>query len=128
VLLKVAQDLPAPIKGIGLFIPGAEYLGVGRISTGLGTPHIDPESDEARLWSALATEMGANPGNWVADSGNTIKQPATAFGIARKLPPGGRIAVPGLRYVPAMPAHSLLRRSSVRRVDLEERNRRHRAR
>ena len=48
-------------------------------------PRVEPESDEARLWRTLATEMGANPGNWVADAGNTIKQPATAFGIARKL-------------------------------------------
>jgi hypothetical protein len=48
-------------------------------------PIVDPESDEGRLWATLATEMGANPGNWIADSGNTIKQPATEFGNARKL-------------------------------------------
>jgi hypothetical protein len=48
-------------------------------------PVIDPDSAEARLWAALATEIGANPGNWIADSDNTIKEPPTDFGNARKI-------------------------------------------
>ncbi|MBV7336894.1 hypothetical protein KFU94_53430 [Chloroflexi bacterium TSY] len=48
-------------------------------------PKIDLDSEEASLWAILALEMGANPGNWVHDEGNTIKEPATEFGLARKL-------------------------------------------
>jgi len=56
--------------------------------TRIGTvtfPQIDPESEEARLWSALASEIGANQGNWIHDKGNTIPEPATEFGVARKI-------------------------------------------
>ena len=35
VLLKVAEVLPAPLQNVGLFHPGAEHIGIGRISTGL---------------------------------------------------------------------------------------------
>jgi hypothetical protein len=48
-------------------------------------PKTDLESQESRLWATLASETGANPGNWVSDKGNTIKEPSTEFGIARKL-------------------------------------------
>ncbi len=45
VMFKVADDLPIPLKGVGLFQPGAEYTGIGRISTGMGTPHIETNPD-----------------------------------------------------------------------------------
>ncbi|HEY6391622.1 MAG TPA: hypothetical protein VIX89_10115, partial [Bryobacteraceae bacterium] len=45
VMFKVADQLPAPLQGVGLFQPGAEYIGIGRISTGLGTPHIETNPD-----------------------------------------------------------------------------------
>ena len=48
-------------------------------------PKTDLDSEDARLWAILATEMGANPGNWVADKPNSIQQPATEFGVARKI-------------------------------------------
>ena len=48
-------------------------------------PQSDPDSEEAILLGILATEMGANPGNWVHDRDDTIKEPATEFGTARKL-------------------------------------------
>ena len=48
-------------------------------------PKADLDSDEAGLWAVLATEMGANPGNWIADKINSIPEPATEFGVARKL-------------------------------------------
>ena len=34
---------------------------------------------------ALASEMGANSGNWVCDRENSIPEPATEFGNARKI-------------------------------------------
>ena len=54
---------------------------VGRITF----PKTELDSAEARLWAILASEMGANPGNWVHDQDNTIKEPATEFGAARKI-------------------------------------------
>lgn len=55
VILKIASDLPAPLQGIGLFQPGAEYTGIGRISTGLGTPHIETNPDFLGLRLAFQT-------------------------------------------------------------------------
>lgn len=48
-------------------------------------PKADVDSEEATLWATLAAEMGANPGNWVANKDNSIAEPATEFGNARKL-------------------------------------------
>lgn len=48
-------------------------------------PKTDLDSGNARLWAILATEIGANPGNWVADEQNSIQQPASEFGVARKI-------------------------------------------
>ena len=48
-------------------------------------PKTDLEFEEAAVWAILASEIGANPGNWVHDKANSIKEPATAFGTARKI-------------------------------------------
>jgi hypothetical protein len=48
-------------------------------------PRQDPDTDEAVAWATLASEMGANPGNWVRDAQNRIAEPATEFETARKL-------------------------------------------
>lgn len=48
-------------------------------------PQCDPTSEDAGIWAALAAEMGANPGNWVHDQGDTVREPSTEFGIARKI-------------------------------------------
>jgi hypothetical protein len=48
-------------------------------------PQADLASPESRLWAALASEMGGNPGNWVHDRDDTIRDPATRFGTARKI-------------------------------------------
>jgi hypothetical protein len=65
-------------------------------------PKIEPADTEAPLWAALAAELGANPGNWVADTGNTIPEPGTEFTCARKLAyrksQAGRGALPEADY------------------------------
>ena len=48
-------------------------------------PKTNLDSEEAKMWAILATEIGANPGNWVHNKDNTIKEPATEFGVARKI-------------------------------------------
>lgn len=48
-------------------------------------PQSDAMSEEARLWAALAAEMGANPGNWVRDRENSISHPAAEFTVARQI-------------------------------------------
>src|SRR5690242_14352923 len=45
VLLRIADTLPPNFAGIGLFTPGAQWTGIGRISTGLGCPHLETDPD-----------------------------------------------------------------------------------
>jgi hypothetical protein len=56
--LKIADDVPVSIKGIGLFEPAASYMGVGRISTCLGTPHIETNPDMLGAMVAFQTRHG----------------------------------------------------------------------
>ncbi|HLL70900.1 MAG TPA: hypothetical protein VK363_05670 [Pyrinomonadaceae bacterium] len=58
VTLKVAEDLPEELLGVGLFEPGATHTGVGRISTGLGTPHVETNPDFLGLMLAFRTKSG----------------------------------------------------------------------
>jgi hypothetical protein len=58
VLLKIAEALPVPLQAVGLFHPGAEHIGIGRISTGLGTPHIETNPDFLGLMSAFQSPEG----------------------------------------------------------------------
>jgi hypothetical protein len=65
-------------------------------------PKIDAADADGPLWATLASELGANAGNWVADSGNTIAEPGTEFTCARKLAyrnsQAGRGALPEADY------------------------------
>jgi hypothetical protein len=65
-------------------------------------PRVDPDTDESRAWAALASEMGAHPGNWVHDREDSIRHPATEFGAAREIAyresQRGRGALPEARY------------------------------
>ena len=47
-------------------------------------PRADATTRDARLWAALAAEMGANPGNWISDARDSVREPSTEFGLARK--------------------------------------------
>jgi hypothetical protein len=47
-------------------------------------PRIDATTKDARLWAALAGEMGSNPGNWICDAHDSVREPSTEFGLARK--------------------------------------------
>jgi hypothetical protein len=58
VVLTVALDLPEALRGVGLFQPGAVHLGIGRISTGLGVPHVEPSLDFLGLRLAFQTPRG----------------------------------------------------------------------
>ena len=58
VLLRVATALPEGFSGIGLFVPGIEHIGVGRLSTGLGTPHIETNPDFLGLRASFLAASG----------------------------------------------------------------------
>jgi hypothetical protein len=58
VLLRIEQQLPENFVGVGLFEPGAHYIGVGRISTGLGCPHLETDPDFVGLMVAFQTSGG----------------------------------------------------------------------
>src|SRR5690349_14946112 len=58
VLLRIAEQLPTNLHGVGLFEPGAQYTGIGRISTGLGCPHLETDPDFLGLMVAFRTRRG----------------------------------------------------------------------
>jgi len=58
VALKIAAELPASLEGVGLFKPAAEYIGIGRISTGMGCPHHETAPDFLGLRLAFMTDRG----------------------------------------------------------------------
>ena len=43
------------------------------------------DHNDARLWAALAAETGADPGNWVCDARDSVREPSTEVGLLRKL-------------------------------------------
>jgi len=56
------------------------------VSVGTVTfPRIDPETLEAKLTALLASELGANPGNWEDTPNAPRSLPATRFTSARQL-------------------------------------------
>jgi hypothetical protein len=57
--LRIAPVLPENLRGVGLFEPGSEHIGVGRVSTGLGCPHAETAPDFLGLMLAFATRQGA---------------------------------------------------------------------
>jgi hypothetical protein len=58
VSLRIATELAPYLDGVGRFKPGAEYAGVGRVSTGLGCPHPETSSDFLGLRLAFVTDEG----------------------------------------------------------------------
>jgi hypothetical protein len=58
VLLRIATGLPEGFSGIGLFGPGMKHFGIGRLSTGLGTPHIESNPDFLGLRVSFLTSSG----------------------------------------------------------------------
>jgi hypothetical protein len=45
VVLRISSSLPPEIEGRGLFVPDQTYVGIGRVSTGLGCPHAETDPD-----------------------------------------------------------------------------------
>src|SRR5712691_2361648 len=58
VTLQIAGGLPPELDGVGIFMPGSEALGIGRISTGLGCPHLETDPDFLGLMLAFQTAQG----------------------------------------------------------------------
>src|SRR5262245_18266686 len=53
VIFRVAESLPAPLQGVGLYRPGSEHIGIGRISTCLGIPHSESLPDFLGIMAAF---------------------------------------------------------------------------
>ena len=58
VTLTVADQLPSALDGLGLFKPGVTHAGIGRMSTGLGCPHIETDLDFLGIMLAFRTSTG----------------------------------------------------------------------
>jgi hypothetical protein len=55
VILRVATVLPPELDGVGLFQPGSSAIGIGRVSTGLGCPHLETDPDFLGLMLSFQT-------------------------------------------------------------------------
>jgi hypothetical protein len=92
VTLTIASQLPPELAGLGVFLPdGGPYLGIGRISTGLGCPHLQTDPDFLGIMLAFQTSEGHRtdfigindptaPTNSVADFMALLKATADAAG------------------------------------------------
>jgi hypothetical protein len=58
VRLDVAPRLPPELDGVGIFQPATSSTGIGRISTGLGCPHLETDPDFLGLMVAFLTTGG----------------------------------------------------------------------
>jgi hypothetical protein len=58
VVLEVASALPPELDGVGLFRAGSRAVGIGRVSTGLGCPHLETDPDFLGLMLAFQTTTG----------------------------------------------------------------------
>ena len=57
-VLEVASALPPELDGVGLFRAGSRAVGIGRVSTGLGCPHLETDPDFLGLMLAFQTTAG----------------------------------------------------------------------
>ena len=120
--LTVAATVPEPLLGVGLFDPGRRHCGIGRISDGLGCPHLETDPDFLGIMLAFRSGgrrvdfLGINdpaaPTDTVeefiallaatAEAAGAEHQPATRFGAARQLAyrrsQAGRTALPEAIY------------------------------
>ena len=55
-LITIAAQLPGELQGLGVFAAaGSKHVGIGRISTGLGCPHLETDPDFLGLMLAFRT-------------------------------------------------------------------------
>ena len=127
VKLRIDDALPADLDGVGLFAPGSETTGIGRISTGLGCPHLETDPDFLGLMVAfqtgagervdfLAINNGAAPTDTVEEFVGLLAATAAAagaeipFGSAGELDLGNLTAAQGKLY------HALRKRLGLGRA------------
>ncbi len=54
-VLEISPQLPPELEGVGLLMAGTRTVGIGRISTGLGCPHLETDPDFLGLMLAFQT-------------------------------------------------------------------------
>jgi hypothetical protein len=57
-VLEIATQLPPQLDGAGLLVAGSKAVGIFRISTGLGCPHLETDPDFLGLMLAFQTKAG----------------------------------------------------------------------
>jgi hypothetical protein len=141
VLLKVAERIPRELDGLGLFqpasrqeldgrgAPSADHVGIGRISTGMGCPHLETDPDFLGLMLAFSTPDGRRvdfigindptaPTDTVEDFMALLK--ATADAAGTKVPFGdlgtlglGNLAASQARLLVSLGIHAGLRAPAI---------------
>lgn len=127
VVFEAASELPRELTGVGLFHPGLSTIGLGRISTGLGCPHIETDPDFLGLMLAFQTGarervdfLGINdpsaPTDTVAEFVALLA--ATAAAAGAKIPFGavGQLELGNLAAAQASLFHALARRLGFARA------------
>jgi hypothetical protein len=54
-VLEIATQLPPELDGVGILVAGSKTMGIGRLSTGLGCPHLETDPDFLGLMLAFQT-------------------------------------------------------------------------
>jgi hypothetical protein len=126
-VLEVANELPSELNGIGLFFPGMMTVGIGRLSTGLGCPHLETDPDFLGLMLAFQTSakervdfLGINDPSSPTD---TVEQfiallVATAAAAGAEVPFGrtGQLDIINLTAAQARLFNTLRKRLGIRQA------------
>lgn len=127
VMLEVAAALPPELDGVGLFQPGARAQGIGRMSTGLGCPHLETDPDFLGIMFAFQTNAGKRVDflgiNDPAAPTDTVEEflallAATAAAAGAEIPFGGagQLDLGNLTAAQARLFHALRQRLGLRRA------------
>ncbi len=78
--MQVAPQIPEELRGLGVFDTQTanQYVGIGRISTGLGCPHVETDPDLLGFMLAFRTAQGRRIDfigiNNPSSPGNTVEE------------------------------------------------------
>jgi hypothetical protein len=121
VVFEASSELPSELTGIGLFHPGLSATGIGRISTGLGCPHLETDPDFLGLMLAfqtrarervdfLAINDGSAPTDTVAEFVALLAATAAAAGAKVPFGGAGKLDLGNLTASQAKLLHALAKR------------------
>src|SRR5262245_61054244 len=105
-VLTIASQLPAELDRLGLFHPESQHVGIGRISTGLGCPHLETDPDflglmvafrsDGRRTDLITINDPTAPTDTPAEFIALLKATADAAGVGAPAGHGGSLEIPNV--------------------------------